>query len=239
MTGLLKLTEHVPAGDTLLERLKRARARRDIARLVRALRKWHRELQPIAAAYSVPLAEGLRKMNPRPEENARVHGVIFSPLVVNRYGKIYEAQRRMLVTTATALYRIAPHLAAVPAKDKGGNREIPEDDIIAEIHRLRVTGKLIIEDAIRRVIPEGLTEVENERMIGRLRKKYRKHRKEGRIDRNNLTGYCSQGRITSLGLFTVHQRSIGKGEPHAISNMAPSRGPLDRIGFHREALTRK
>ena len=115
---MLAITAHVRAGEDLLLRLKSARERDAIAKYVRALRRWHHELQPLVEAYSVPLAESLRILNPRPEEYQRVAG---------DYQGL--AQPRLLMTTATVLYRLAPHLAnAKPVRRQGRKKGTVLDD---------------------------------------------------------------------------------------------------------------
>ncbi len=127
---ILTLTEMCREGDAALERLKRARSRDDVAHWVRTLRDWHRDLQPPAEAYSPPLAESLRKMNPHPEEWARVADALLS----GRY--IGEAQRLLLLTTATALYRLAPHLAKAGPVRKEGRTKLDDDAAVAKAREL-------------------------------------------------------------------------------------------------------
>ena len=125
---MLALTDQVRAGDDLMMRLKSARAPNDIAKYVRALRRWHRDLRPLVKTYNAPLAESLRMLNPRPEEYQRVAG---------NYTSL--AQWRLLMTTATALYRLSPHLSTArrgkPGRKTGqGARE--DGEALAEMARL-------------------------------------------------------------------------------------------------------
>ena len=108
---LIPIAHHVEKGDALLLALKSARERGRIAEHVCALRRWHRAMQPLVAAYSAPLAESLRQLDPRPEEYARVGGAYTS-----------KAQVWLLMTTATVLYRLKPHLSAVRHRKKPGRK---------------------------------------------------------------------------------------------------------------------
>ena len=120
------LTDLYKSGDNYMERLRRATERKDIARLVRSLRRWHGDLQAPARAYSPALAAALWKMNPRPKEYARVVGVYPS-----------QAQMLLLRTTATALFRLAPHLADAKPMRKTGPKKKDKKKEIAEARLLR------------------------------------------------------------------------------------------------------
>ena len=67
-----KLAAHVEAGEADLERLLRARDRREIARLMRRLRCWHRELLLLAEVYDPIMVAYLRILDPKPEEVQRI-----------------------------------------------------------------------------------------------------------------------------------------------------------------------
>ncbi len=124
---MLALTDQVRAGDDLMMRLKSARAPNDIAKYVRALRRWHRDLRPLVKAYTAPLAESLRMLNPRPEEYQRIAG---------NYTSL--AQWRLLMTTATALYRLSPHLAnaaPVKPKNKGGRPKHQHPELVKAVQK--------------------------------------------------------------------------------------------------------
>ena len=125
---LVAVAAHAKTGDRLLLRLKSARERGKIAEYVCALRRWHRSLRPLVQAYSAPLAESLRMLNPRCKEYERVAG---------NYTSL--AQWRLLMTTATALYRLSPHLLTArrgkPGRKTGqGARE--DGEALAEMARL-------------------------------------------------------------------------------------------------------
>ncbi len=160
---MLALTDHVKAGDDLMMRLKSARARKDIAEHVCALRRWHRDLRPLVQAYSAPLAESLRMLNPRRKEYERVAGTYTSL-----------AQIRLLMTTATALYRLSPHLAnaaPVKRKNKGGRpkHQYPElveaarKELLAQVAR---GDKLVKAKAFEAALkPLGLDGDKYERLV--------------------------------------------------------------------------
>ena len=122
MTALQKLAELQTEGDDLLMGLMRAKTRDNVAHHIRALRRWHGFLKPPAQAYSEPLAESLRMMNPHPEEWARVAHIINYP---KRY--MGEAHRLLLLTTATALYRLAPHLATAKPRQRNYKVLAPQE----------------------------------------------------------------------------------------------------------------
>ena len=127
---LIPIARHVEKGDALLLALKGARERGKIAEHVRALRRWHRALRPVVAAYNAPLAESLRRLDPRPKEYARVADKEYCGY----------AQPLLLMTTATVLYRLKPHLSAVRQRKKPGRKagQGRYDDVAAikEISRL-------------------------------------------------------------------------------------------------------
>lgn len=127
MRALLKLSELSRTGAADMKRLKRTRDRDETARLVRALRRWHGEIIRTAEDYSGPLAQALWDQNPRNYEYARVAG---------EYPSL--AQARLLMTTATALYRLAPHLANAKPVRKTGPKPRRAPEALAEFHRLRV-----------------------------------------------------------------------------------------------------
>lgn len=127
---MLKLARHVKVGDDLKGRLERARTRDDVAKYVRALRRWHHTLLPLAEDHSPVLAEGLRKLYPRPEETVRVRGV----RLIGRH-----SHRQMLNVVSAALYRLAPLLTTVPRGKPGrkpGQGKYKDEKALAEIARL-------------------------------------------------------------------------------------------------------
>ena len=136
MTGhMLELKAHCKAGDDFLTRLKYAKTRKEVAKYVCSLRPWYRELQPLAEACGLTLGAGNR-LHPKIEEFTPVIPILCRPLVVNRHGKITEAQRIWLVVTVTVLSRLAPHLAnakPVIPKDRGGRPPIDPPEIIEAV----------------------------------------------------------------------------------------------------------
>ena len=140
-----RLTDLYKAGDTDMERLKRATERNAIAQLVRSLRRWHKELQEATREYSPSLAAALWKMNPRSKEYARVAGTYSS-----------FAQRLLLMTTATALYRLAPHLADAKPKRKTGPKKKNLNKHIAEAKVLRNSGAATSNYEAARMIVKAL-----------------------------------------------------------------------------------
>ena len=176
-----QLRAHAEEGDALMTRLKYAGTRPDAARYIRALRRWHRDLWPLAAACGVTLGTA-GKYYPTDREAAPVMSAIVRPRVVNRHGKICEAQRKMLFVTAAALSRLATHLAnapPIPPKHPGG---APQKDppkriaaIADELHEQKRRGeRRNKEGAIKAVLKrEGFEEggKEFERAFDRLRKR--------------------------------------------------------------------
>ena len=165
---LVAIAKHAKKGDALLLRLKSARERGEIAQLVCNLRQWHHELYPLAEAYSVPLAESLRQQDPRPEEYARVADREY----------IGAAQPRLLMTTATALYRLKPHLAAVrlrkPPGRKPGQGAYDDSAAIEEMRRLVLEEGLTPWAAAWRANHLGGPATTTDQKVKRIYDKYRK-----------------------------------------------------------------
>ena len=164
---LVAVAAHAKTGDRLLLRLKSARARGKIAEYVCALRRWHKALYPLVEAYSPALAESLRQTDPRPEEYARVYG---------KYSSL--AQFRLLMTTATALYRLKPHLAAVRSRKTPGRKPgqgYKDDKAIKEMRRLVTKAGLSPWKASQHVVP--LADQRNPEAIPTARRVYGKYKK--------------------------------------------------------------
>ena len=67
-----KLAAHATSGRADLDLLLRARERGEIARLMRRLRRWHRELLPLAKAHDPTMVPYLEILRPEPEELRRI-----------------------------------------------------------------------------------------------------------------------------------------------------------------------
>ncbi len=164
---LVAVAAHAKTGDRLLLRLKSARERGKIAEYVCALRRWHKELQPLVEAYSTALAESLRQQDPRKKEYRRVSGV-YSSL----------AQIRLLMTTATALYRLKLHLAAVRPRKTPGRKPgqgYKDDKAIKKMRRLVIKDKLSPWKASQHVVHSA--DQRNPDPIAIARRVYRKYQK--------------------------------------------------------------
>ena len=177
-----QLTVHAVEGRRLKKRLRYAGTRETVAEYVCELRRWHRDLLPLAEACGISL--GIDDAYYPTEQEARpvVGPLVERPLVTNRRGEITEAQRTMLVVTAAALSRLAPVLATLapmPPKSPGGRPSLDPPARIAaieqELREQRRRGeKRNKEGAIKAVLKrEGMEPggVEFERAFARLRKR--------------------------------------------------------------------
>lgn len=122
-----RLAAHARAGRVNLDHLLRARERDDIARLMRRLRRWHRELLPLAQAYDPAMVPYLEILRPKPEELQRIWRWL---------GDLPSGYQRGLCNAVEAsLVRVNDDLmrrADVLPKGKGGNRRTYDDGPIID-----------------------------------------------------------------------------------------------------------
>ena len=109
-----RLADHFEAGETDLELLLRARDRDEIARLMRRLLQWRRELIALAKDHD-PVALHFQNVDPTPQETVRIH---------RWYPQLRDSQQRVCNYVETALVRLNAYLRQPDSrpKGKGGNR---------------------------------------------------------------------------------------------------------------------
>ncbi len=109
-----RLVAHAKAGEADLNRLVRARGRDEIARLMRRLRRWRRELIALAEAHDPVALHGFRIVRPEPHELVRIW---------RRYPEMRNRQRRLCNYVEAALYRLNEYLRRPNARPKRPGRK--------------------------------------------------------------------------------------------------------------------
>ena len=109
-----RLADHFEVGETDLELLLRARDRDEIARLMRRLLQWRRELIALAKDHD-PVALHFQNVRPTPQETVRIQ---------RWYPELRDSQRGVCNYVEAALVRLNSYLRQPDArpKGKGGNR---------------------------------------------------------------------------------------------------------------------
>ena len=119
-----RLADHRDAGALVLEDLLRARDRDEIARLMRHLLQWRRELIALAKDHD-PVALYFQNVDPTPQETVRIH---------RWYPKLRDKQRNVCNYVQAALVRLNAYLRQPDTRPKRPGRKKGEkllDDRIA------------------------------------------------------------------------------------------------------------
>ena len=108
-----RLADHFEAGQADLELLLRARGRDEIARLMRHLLQWRRELIALAKDHD-PVALHFFIVWPEPQEMARIR---------RWYPELRDSQRNVCNYVEAALVRLNPYLRQPVARPKRPGRK--------------------------------------------------------------------------------------------------------------------